>query len=117
MDTEAKIVERQLFICRKYGAEFVPAPSSSKIGISRELLQGLMPFNGLRHSPDAGTNGWYLWGGTKWSDASDFFLPMHLEHLYSQDLKFLDFLGLAPGWRFLLADDWEDVWFDPVLLE
>jgi hypothetical protein len=26
-------------------------------------------------------------------------------------------LGLGPGWRFLLTRTYEDVWFDPSLLE
>ncbi|WP_434048948.1 MULTISPECIES: immunity protein Imm33 domain-containing protein [Sorangium] len=26
------------------------------------------------------------------------------------------FLGLPPGWRFLIADEHEDVWKDPSLL-
>jgi hypothetical protein len=26
------------------------------------------------------------------------------------------YLGLAPGWRFLIAPGYEDVWFDEILL-
>ena len=32
-------------------------------------------------------------------------------------LEVLPYLGLAPGWRFLLAPGHVDVWFDPATLE
>lgn len=28
----------------------------------------------------------------------------------------LRYLGLPPGWRFLVAAAYEDIWFDPALL-
>jgi hypothetical protein len=33
-------------------------------------------------------------------------------------MVFARYLGLAPGWRFLIGEDgYEDVWFDPDLLQ
>ncbi|WP_432444553.1 immunity protein Imm33 domain-containing protein [Rhizobium leguminosarum] len=31
--------------------------------ISDSALRGDLPLNGLRHPPEAGTNGWFIWGG------------------------------------------------------
>ena len=71
-----------------------------------------MPVNGLRHHPKGETTGWYIWAGTEWSDAPDFFEPVHVGHLIEGEFAFVKYLGLAAGWRFLLAGEYEDVWFD-----
>jgi hypothetical protein len=41
---------------------------------------------------------------------------MHIEHLSEIRPEVLHLLALPPGWRFLIADDYEDVWFDESLL-
>ena len=74
-----------------------------------------MPIHGLRHAPENGTCGWYLWTG-EYSDADKFFAPMHASHLTALFPDVLPYLGLAPGWRFLLARGHEDIWFDAALL-
>ena len=51
------------------------------------------------------------------SQAPDFFQPIHLSHLIEEKHHWLKFLGLAPGWRFLWAPTFEDVWYDPELLK
>ncbi len=43
---------------------------------------------------------------------SRFFVPMHVEHLEQICPLILKYLGLAPGWRFLIDEDYEDVWED-----
>jgi hypothetical protein len=72
---------------------------------------------GLRHPPIADTTGWYLWAGE--GDPSydpDFFVPVHVWHLANWWPEVLRFLGLGPGWRFLMDVAYEDVWHDPKLL-
>ena len=61
--------------------------------------------------------GWYLWAGEELSQADDFFQSVHVLHLVNTNSEVMRFLGLAPGWRFLLAGDYEDVWFDETLLD
>ena len=51
------------------------------------------------------------------SAESDFFEPLHVEHLGDWCEAALPYLQLPPGYRFLLAPGHEDVWFDPSLLE
>jgi hypothetical protein len=107
----------QQSICRRYGAEFVPLDASCKVGVSDGALRGDQPLNGLRHPPERGTTGWFIWAGTELSADPDFFKPLHLYHLRDDCPTVLPYLALPPGWRFLIAEGHEDVWFDASLLE
>ena len=73
--------------------------------------------NGLRHPPGSDTNGWYLWPGENLSTDRDFFQPVHVEHLYESSPDVVPYLALPPGWRFLVAPGYEDVWKDSALLD
>lgn len=75
-----------------------------------------IPLNGLRNIPVGQMSGWYLWCGENFSEAPDFFSPLHTSHLYEDYPEIIDLLGLPPGYRFLLAPDYLDVWFDENLL-
>jgi hypothetical protein len=108
--------EEQLRICE--AQRVVPAPPSSheKAGVAVATLDQV-PLNGLRHRPEAGTSGWYIWGGTTLSEAPDFFQPLHHHHLLEYCPAALPFLALPQGWRFLVAPGQVDVWFDPELVK
>ena len=116
--TENELISKQNEICLKYGADFLSAPFNFIIGVSLDTFEAeLKPINGLRHRP-AGTDnaGWYLWAG-EYSANDDFFKPLHINHLFEIYPEVIKYLGLAPGWRFLIGDnDYEDVWFDISLL-
>lgn len=103
-------------ICRRVGAEHLPTGDEQKVGLAEQTLDR-QPLNGLRHAPRGGTSGWYIWGGGEPGDADEFFQPIHAEHLVRLLPQVLPYLGLGPGWRFLLAEGAEDVWFDASLLE
>lgn len=104
-------------VCEKYGAEFVAAPENLKLGISLSVKEGATPIHGLRHPPVGDTTGWYIYGGQEASTAEDFYKPLHVSHVDEWSTLIRKYLGLAPGWRFLVADDHEDVWFDKALLD
>lgn len=108
-------IER-LAICAKYGAECLPVDPFLKIGIAEDVKSGLLPINGLRHLPVGDTTGWYLWAGQEPKRDADYFRPLHLDHLDEWCPGLQKFMGLPPGWRFQVAPDHEDVWFDPTLL-
>lgn len=108
--------EEQEATCRKYGVAYVSAAVDLKVGISRNVRDGILPINGLRHPPAGDTTGWYIWAGGEPSDAPDFFVPLHVEHLKEWCPDAIRFLGLPPGWRFLIAGEHEDVWEDRSLL-
>lgn len=106
----------QLEVCRRFGVSPFPAKAGLKVGIARNVLTGLQPINGLRHPPEEGTTGWYLWAGEELPGDPDFFVPLHVEHLPDWCPQALPYLALPPGWRFLLAPNHEDVWEDSSLL-
>ena len=113
---QRELTDRQHAVCDRFGATCAPCDPSEKVGISNTALQGELPLNGLRHPPDGGTCGWYIWGGTELRDTPDFFKPIHVRHLAELRPEVLPYLSLPPGWRFLIAPDYEDVWFDESLL-
>jgi hypothetical protein len=112
-----RVMESQRATCLRYRVDFFPSPFNLKVGISRAVGSGQLPLNGLRHSPEGDTTGWYLWSGEYLDTDPDFFQPMHVEHLLSRCPEILPYLALPPGYRFLVAPDYEDVWEDPSLLE
>ncbi len=107
-------LETQLDLCRRFSAEFVPSSKNSTVGLARQTL-GKQPIHGLRHLAVAGTTGWFVWAG-EWSNEPDFYQPVHVHHLDNVCPEIIPYLGLAPGWRFLLAPCHEDVWFDPTIV-
>ena len=106
----------QKLLCRSYHTSCCPTLPYQKIGISDNANSGDLPLNGLRHLPVNDTCGWYIWAGEKMSEEPDFFKPVHVFHLSEILPDVLKFLALPPGWRFLLAPGYEDVWYDPSLL-
>jgi len=89
--------------------------SSLKLGIADDFFSGKLPLNGLRHPSETETCGWFLWAGKENSSNDDYFKPLHVYHLLEKYPKILKYLALPAGWRFLVADNYEDVWFDEKL--
>lgn len=108
--------EQQHKVASRFGAEYCASPEDKKVGIARNVRDSILPLNGLRHPPEGDTTGWYIWAGEEFSTANDFFVPLHVSHLSAWCPEVLTYLGLPPGWRFLIAPDYEDVWYDPALL-
>lgn len=109
------LLEFQRDVCHRFGAGFVDCDLNLKLGVSSGVRSGQTPVHGLRVEPVNATSGWYIWVGAL-SDDPDFFLPLHGAHLPDWCPVVMPYLALPPGWRFLLAPDHEDVWFDPTLL-
>lgn len=107
---------QQRALCERYGTDYSPLPNGMQVGIARNVRDGILPVHGLRHPPAGDTTGWYIWAGGEPSDDPDFFVPLHVEHLDTWCPEAIRFLGLPPGWRFLVAGDYEDVWRDSSLL-
>jgi hypothetical protein len=112
------LLTNQKEVCTKYKSPFVEAPRNLKIGISINVKDVTYPINGMRHRPENGTTGWYIWAGDQFSNDPDFFIPLHVAHLSKWCPAVLKYLALAPGWRFLIGNNsYEDVWEDKSLLE
>jgi len=110
------LIKEQNLVCDRFGAPFHESPLYLKVGVSRNIKESIYPINGLRHPVQGDTTGWYIWAGDYSSDP-DFFVPLHVEHLSEWRPEVLKYLGLAPGWRFLIAPNYEDVWEDSSLLD
>jgi len=104
-------------VCRRFGVAPFATPLDMKVGIARNVREGLMPINGLRHHPEGDTTGWYIWAGEYLSEDPGFFEPLHVEHLEEWCPEVVPYLALPPGWRILIAPGHEDVWEDPSLLD
>ena len=112
------VVDEQIKTCNKYGAEYVESPFHLKLGISINVKSGIQPVNGLRHPLEGDTTGWYIWAGEEGiPNDPNFFVPLHVEHLPEWCPVVMKYLGLPPGWRFLITNDYEDVWEHKSLLE
>jgi len=111
------IIQQQKKVCDKNGSPFVESPTFLKVGIALNVKCGLIPINGLRYQPEGDATGWFIWAGEELSEDPEFFVPLHVEHLTRWCPAILPYLGLAPGWRFLIAGEYEDVWYDESLLE
>jgi hypothetical protein len=105
----------QADLCKKYNASFRATPKSGMIALSKDFSKKAVPINGLRHPVEGALSGWFIWSG-EYSTADDFFEPVHASHLEEICPAILEYLGLAPGWRFLFDGDYEDVWYDEALL-
>ncbi len=122
--------EAQRAVCQQYQADYLASENEHLLGVSRSVREGSRPLHGLRHQPEDGTTGWYIWAGEvaphvatheaparergEWSDADDFFQPVHVAHIEDWAPRLERYLGLGPGWRFLLVPEegYEDVWYD-----
>lgn len=111
---KVEATKEQLAVCARFGAKPEPPSSFQKAGVALATFK-IQPLNALRHPPEKGTSGWYIWGG-ELSEDPNFFQPLHVRHLKDHCPQLLPYLALTPGWRVLLAPNHEDVWFDEKLL-
>jgi hypothetical protein len=112
----SQLAEAQREVCRRYEARPFSAPPGKKLGIARNIGENVQPINGIRHLPEGETTGWYIWRG-ELSDDPEFFLPLHVDHLKDWCPVVIPYLQLPPGYRFQIAPGYEDVWYDPKVLE
>jgi hypothetical protein len=101
--------------CARLGSRYDPPAINSRVGFASNT-EGQLPINGLRHLPTSDMNGWYIWCGENLPTDPNFFGSLHVQHLTVQLPEVLPYLGLPPGYRFLIAGDYRDVWFDASLL-
>jgi hypothetical protein len=107
--------EQQKLVCSRFAVPYFFCDESLKVGVSSNLKYGARPIHGMRIQPDLGTTGWFIWVGDL-SSEEDFFKPLHTSHLANWAPLVMPYLGLPPGWRFLIAEGYEDVWHDPDLI-
>jgi hypothetical protein len=107
-------METQEEVCARVGVTAVPSSADETLGIALATI-GKLPINGLRIELE-GTCGWFIWGGEATSDDADFYQPLHVKHIAEYLPAVEPYLSLPPGYRFLIADGYDDIWCDPTLL-
>jgi len=109
----------QAVVCRRFGATACPVGAEDLIGLGPTSKQTQWPVNGLRHAPEGGTSGWYIWWGEidPAKQSAQFFTPVHASHISELFPPVVPYLALPPGWRFLIAPGIEDAWYDADLLD
>jgi hypothetical protein len=106
--------QHQLAACAAKNVDPVDVGPDEKLGISRNVRPGVLPIQGVRHLPENGTCGWYIWAGEMSEDPS-FFEPIHVSHLADRCAEAMRFLLLPPGWSFAVTADGYDAWFEPTV--
>jgi len=107
-------VEQQKALCRKLNVAWTETEPNQLIGLADNIE--LIPIHGLRHPIESNSAGWYIWT-QEYSDNADFFKSVHSGHLVDIKPELLKYLGLPPGYRFLIDDaGYEDIWYDETLL-
>lgn len=130
--------DQQKRLCEEYRAEYLPTPDESLVVVDRRLLepQGAsggflrrrflgMPqmMRGMRHPPDTTddgqlVSGWWIWFGDKRPRGFEkHYKTVHAAHLPQSLGTVVEFLGLAPGWSFMINEVSRDVWWDDSLLD
>jgi hypothetical protein len=103
--------------CSRFGVKYFAAPDDQFLAISLNVREGAMPLNGCRFKPEGDQTGWFIWGGEDTHHEDDrFYKSLHVSHINNWSPLVSKYLGLPPGWRFLVADGYEDVWFDTDVL-
>ena len=98
----------QVAVCRKYALPVIPPEDMVAVAIP---TIGKMPIHGSRIIlPKDGNISWFIHCG-EFSDADDFYQPLHAAHLQEMLPLVVKYLGLPPGSRFIIDDQgYEDVW-------
>src|SRR5204863_8031042 len=83
-------------LCRRFGVSPVFLAPHLKLGVSADVFSGRLPLNGLRHPPEDGKCGWFLWAAGQLSSAPDLFQPLHVDHLFVRYPRVLPYSSLPP---------------------
>ena len=102
-------------LCDRVGCAPNYVGARAKLAAAPSLFGSEWPIKGIRHLPAKGTCGWYIWSG-EFSEDPNFFQPQHAEHVFTARPEVVDYLGLPPGWGFIIAPGYEDTWQDDTLL-
>ena len=107
------IVKLQQAICDHNQSAFCPISPDDMVAVALKTL-GNSPIYGVRvYKANPSDNvEWFFYCG-EFSEADDFYKPLHAQHL-SEYLPMVEkYLALAPGYRFIIdADGYEDVWLE-----
>jgi hypothetical protein len=107
-DDPAALRTQQEALCARHGLQAVEPEEMVAVAMS---TLGRMPIYGTRIALSEGDNvSWFFHCG-EYSDADDFYQPLHAAHLSTYLPSVLPYLRLPPGARFIIdAAGYEDIW-------
>lgn len=108
--------EEQQRVCRDHQVAPAATLDGRKARIALATLVHIPP-SGLRHRPEAGPSGSYIWARTMIREAAEFFDPLHHRHMTTHGAAPVLSLAPPPDLRFVGAPGRMDAWFDPELLQ
>lgn len=110
-DTDFNIKE-QMAVCEKYLSAYLPITPQTMIAIAMQTI-GKMPVYGTRVAQkESGEAGWFIHCGD-FSEAKDFYQPIHAKHIREYLPLVEAYLALSPGYKFIINDKgYEDVWIE-----
>jgi hypothetical protein len=114
LELAAETDERQRQLCAERQLPWTPPTGGSVVEVGRDVGTGLWPVRGMRLPIEGSACGWRLWAGEgEMSRSPDYFELVKVEYLYDRCQEVLPYLGLPPGWRFVVAPGYFDVTDDP----
>lgn len=109
-------IRRQIQTCERLEADFVVASADALIAFCEPFDAECGVVHGLRSVAAGRQTGWHVWTGDADADDIGFFNVLHVRDFVSLCPAVGPFLGLAPGWRFIVDGGGPRAWFDPSLL-
>lgn len=105
----------QTALCERLGTRPHFVEGGDRLGASRSFFDPGFPVEGVRCPPSGDTCGWFLWVGD-YSTDSNFFVSVNVLQVIQARPEIGPYLSLPPGWGFITAPGYEDVWQDAKLL-
>ena len=108
-------IELQKDICKRFGATHFACSDDQFVYFALES-KGYLPVNGERVRGKGEESGWYIWCGAHKKDSEAFFQKVSVYELSEMVPLAYAFLGLPPGFKFLIAGGHQRAWLDENLL-
>ncbi|MDK2127072.1 immunity protein Imm33 domain-containing protein [Parachitinimonas caeni] len=107
-----EITTEQRDVCAKYNSPEFEIDEGGMVAVALSSI-GKNPIYGTRiEKPENGNVSWFFYCGD-YSEAPDFFQPIHTSHLDEILPSVKKYLFLSPGFKFIIDDEgYEDVWME-----
>ena len=97
--------------CQHYNAEYQPTKTKQLVAISKGVLEGTVPVEGVRYPSPEHMSGWWL-TTDEYNGNADSIITVHFEHIIDSRPDLAIYMALPFGYRFNLGGESEHVWFD-----
>ncbi len=106
-----EIQQTQQECCEHYSSNYTPTELEQLVVISDGIYEGAVPVEGVRYPSPSHMTGWWLTTDNYNGDV-DTLQSVHFRHIVEKRPELAIYMGLKPGYRFLLGGKDEHVWFD-----